>query len=424
MTISRLVVREILHSKLNFGLGLLSVVLAVGCLVGSLTLMNVHVVRMRMILEDKRIETQDKMRVLEDDIKRAMRNLGFNIVILPKDQNLSDWYADDYGAQYMPEEYVTRLAQSKIVTIEHLIPRLRQKVKWPETKWAVILVGISDRARNPSVNPYGLAVHPVPRGRIVLGHEVHQGLDLHVGDTIRFMGREFVVSDCRKELGTEEDMTIWVHLRDAQALLDKRGWINEILAFECRSAWANLPKIRAEIAKVLPDTQVIEKSSHVLAKVHAYIKVEDEGKAAVEREQEKMAHVRKTWMRFASVLDPLIIVISVVWIALLAAGNVRRRQMEIGILRTLGFRSRQILYIFLSRAVFMGLFGGFLGFLAGSFLANNCLEPVGKGSNPWMLTFHLFGLAMLVAVVVTVAASWIPAMHAARLDPAITLREE
>lgn len=72
----------------------------------------------------------------------------------------------------------------------------------------------------------------------------------------------------------------------------------------------------------------------------------------------------------------------------------------------------------------MGLFGGFLGFLAGSFLANNCLEPIGKGSNPWMFTFHLFGLAMLVAVVVTVAASWIPAMRAARLDPAITLREE
>ena len=98
MTISRLVVREILHSKLNFGLGLLSVAVAVGCLVGSLTLMKLHVTRTQMILEHKRIETQEKMRVLEDDVKEAMRKLGFNIVILPKGQNLSDWYADDYGA--------------------------------------------------------------------------------------------------------------------------------------------------------------------------------------------------------------------------------------------------------------------------------------------------------------------------------------
>jgi len=124
-------------------------------------------------------------------------------------------------------------------------------------------------------------------------------------------------------------MTIWVNLREAQELLDKRGLINEILAFECRSAWANLPKVRAEITRILPDTQVVEKSSNVLAKIHAYVKVEDEGKAAIERERENMVHLRTTWMRFASVLGPLVMVISVVWIALLAAGNVRRRQTEI-----------------------------------------------------------------------------------------------
>jgi len=51
------------------------------------------------ILEHKRNETQEKMRVLEDDVKGAMRKLGFNIIILPKGQNLSDWYADDYGGR-------------------------------------------------------------------------------------------------------------------------------------------------------------------------------------------------------------------------------------------------------------------------------------------------------------------------------------
>jgi putative ABC transport system permease protein len=424
MNISRLVLREINHSKLNFGLGLLSVAVAVGCLVGSLTLMNLHVARTQMILERKRGETQEKMRILEDDINRAMRKLGFNIVILPKNQNLSDWYADDYGARYMPEQYVARLAQSEIVTIEHLMPRIRQKVKWPETKWAVILAGVSDKAWKPATYVPGMSVDPVPRGKIVLGSEVHQGLGLNVGDRISFMGREFVVHICRKELGTEEDMTVWMNLRQAQELLDKKGLINEILACECRTAWANLLKVRAEITRILPDTQVVEKSSDVLAKIHAYVKVEDEGKAAIERERENMARLRKTWMRFATILGPLVMVISVVWIALLAAGNVRRRRMEIGILRALGFRSRQILYIFLSRAVAMGLLGGLLGFLFGSLLAGGCLEPIGEDSYQWMFTFQIFGLALFVAVVVTVAASWTPAMRAARLDPAVTLREQ
>jgi putative ABC transport system permease protein len=424
MTITRLVIKEILHSKFNFGLGLLSVAVAVACLVGSLTLMNIHVIRTRMILENKKIETQEKMQTMEEDIKKAMRKLGFNIVILPKDQNLSDWYADDYGEKYMPERYVAHLAQSKILTIDQLTPRIHRKVNWPETKWAVILVGLSDGKGCLAEHFHDLAFNPIPRGRMVLGHEVHQGLGLKVGDEIQFMGKEFIINKCRKEMGTEDDMTVWVNLQEAQELLDKEGWINEILALECRSAWANLPKVRAEITRILPDTQVVEKSSNVLAKIHTYIKVEEEGKAALEREQENISRMRATWTRFASILGPLVMVISVVWIALLTAGNVRRRQMEIGILRTLGCRSWQILYVFLSRAMLMGLFGGLLGFLAGSFFANNYQESMSQTQTGWIFSLGLFALAVLGATVIAVTASWIPAMHAARLDPAVILREE
>ena len=424
MTISRLVVKEILHRKLNFGLGLLSVAVAVGCLAGSLTLVRLHDARTQSILEQKRVETQEKMRVLEDDVTKAMQKLGFNIVILPKDQNLSDWYADDYGAKYMPEQYLARLAQSEIVTIEHLVPRLRQKVKWPETKWAVILAGTEDKAVNPSVDANELSIEAVPRGKIVLGNEVHQGLGLGIGDRIRFMGRELVVHKCQKELGTEADMTVWINLREAQELLDKKGLINEILALECRSAWANLPKVRTEITSILPDTQVIEKASDVLAKTHAYTKVEAEGKAAIERERGNMAHLKVTWMRYAKVLVSLAMVICVVWVALLALGNVRGRRMEIGLLRTLGLRSGQIVYIFLSRAIVIGVVGGIIGSLAGGFLCSNWTGPVGESSYDWMFNLNLLGLAVFVAVAITVIASCVPAILAARLDPAETLREE
>ena len=426
MTISRLVVKEILHRKLNFGLGLLSVAVAVGCLAGSLTLVKLHDARTHTILEQKRVETQEKMRVLENDVKRAMQKLGFNIVILPKDQNLNNWYADDYGAKYMPEEYLSRLEQSEIVTIEHLVPRLRQKVKWPETNWTVILAGTTDKSVNPAVdaNENDLALELVPRGKIVLGYEVQQGLGLNVGDRIRFMGSEFLVHKCHKELGTEDDMTVWVNLREAQELLDKKGSINEILAFECRSAWSDLPKVRAEITRILPDTQVIEKASNVLAKIHAYVKVEDEGKAAIERERENMAHLKVTWMRYAKVLVSLAMVICVVWVALLALGNVRGRRTEIGLLRALGLRSRQIVYIFLSRAIVIGVVGGILGSLAGGFLCSNWAGPIGENSYDWMFNLNLLGLAVFVAVAITVIASCVPAILAARLDPAEILREE
>ena len=47
-------------------------------------------------------------------------------------------------------------------------------------------------------------------------------------------GRAFRVADMLPEQGTADDETIVMHLRDAQALLDKPGKINLILALECR----------------------------------------------------------------------------------------------------------------------------------------------------------------------------------------------
>ena len=218
-------------------------------------------------------------------------------------------------------------------------------------------------------------------------------------------------------------MTVWLNLREAQVLLDKEGSISEILALECRSAWANLSKVKAEITSILPDTQVIEKASDVFAKMHAYVEVEAEGKAAIARERENLAHLKITRRRFGSVLVSLVTALCVVWVALLAFGNVRGRRMEIGILRTVGFRSRQILYIFLSRSIIMGL-GGILGFLGGISLAGNWSEPVDQSNYEWLFNLSLLGIAVFVAVAITVAASWVPAMLAARQDPAVTLREE
>ena len=151
--------------------------------------------------------------------------------------------------------------------------------------------------------------------------------------------------------------------------------------------------------------------------------MEEEGKAAIERERENMAQLRVTRTHFARILVSLVMVICVVWVALLAVGNVRRRRTEIGILRTLGFRSRQIIYIFLSRAIAIGLVGGILGFLAGGFLAGSWTEPVGESNYQWF-NVNLLVLAVFVALAITVAASWIPAILAARQDPAVALREE
>jgi putative ABC transport system permease protein len=155
---------------------------------------------------------------------------------------------------------------------------------------------------------------------------------------------------------------------------------------------------------------VIEKASKVLTSVKARTDAEKEGRAAIEREREGRATLREGRARFAGVLTALVLLVCVAWFTLLAVGNVRDRQEEIGILRALGYLSWQVFLLFMFRAAVMGLVGGVAGFAGGSL--------VGR------LDLGLLGLALAVAMAIAVAASWFPAMLAARQDPAIILSRE
>lgn len=346
MTIWSLLIREILHRKLNFALAVLSVVVASGSLIGSIALLRIHDVRTDQILEQKEAELKQSTVKLNDETRKAMLKLGFNIVILPKDQNLSDWYSEDYASKYMPEKYVDQLADSGIVTVRHLLPSLQQKIDWPERKRKIILVGARDEVPNLHKNPVKPLVEPVPKGTISLGYELHRSMDIKVGDKVTLMGREFTVHACHKERGNKDDITAWIYLPEAQELLDKSGQINAILALECLCAGEDaLPKIRKEIAAILPGTQVIERGSRALARAEARTKVAEQGMALIEKEKRNREGLRAVRERFASILTPIVVTACAVWIAVLGLTNVRVRREEIGILRAIGIRSRDILYL-------------------------------------------------------------------------------
>ena len=105
---------EIWHRKLNFAISLLSIIVLVGYTASSLTLIRAHQER-----------TAHRVSALDNEIRKITKAMGFNINILPSDQNLADFHANDFGEKTMPYEYVERLANSRYVdTINHLRPAL------------------------------------------------------------------------------------------------------------------------------------------------------------------------------------------------------------------------------------------------------------------------------------------------------------
>ena len=428
MTIWNLLIREILHRKMSFALAVLSVMVASGSLIGSVILLRIHDIHTGRLLEQKQADLEQRMAQLKDDTRKAMLKLGFNIVILPKDQNLSDWYADDYASKYMPEDYVHKLADSGIVTVRHFLPSLQQKIEWPEYKRTIILVGTRGEVPNLHKNPLKPLVQPVPPGTISLGYELHRSLEMKVGDTVELMGRQFEVHACHKVRGNKDDITAWIFLAEAQEMLDKKGKINAILALECLCTTDAVPKIREEIAGILDDTQVIERGSRAIARAEARTKVGEQARVAIEKEKIARENLRTVRERLASILTPVVVTACAVWIAVLGFTNVRARREEIGILRAIGVRSRHVMVMFVSRHVLLGVLGGALGFVAGV-LAAVYFGAAHEGTQIRMIDMDLSWAGLILASVggaaaLAVIAGWIPTMIATRQDPADVLRND
>ena len=382
MSIARLVVREISHRKINFLLSALAVAAAVACVVAQLSLLHRHDLATEKIVAAKEAETREKMARLEEDYRKITLGMGFNILILPKDQNLGDFYAEDFASKMMPEDYATRLAESRVATINHIMPSLQQKVRWEEAGRSILLMGIRGEVYVQSGKQKPL-VNPVPAGSIVLGHELHQSLKLSESDKVQLMGREFTVGKLNPARGNKDDITAWINLPEAQEMLGKPGLINGILALDCTcDTLDRLSLIRDEIARILPDTQIIEFQSQALARAEVRHRAGVEARTATEAEIQNRARLRQAREAFAATLVPLVALGSGIWIALLALGNVRDRSSEIGILRALGLRTRQVLLLFLGRALLAGFLGSLAGFLAGVLAVPRRCSPTSFPSCP------------------------------------------
>jgi hypothetical protein len=429
ISIWKCILNEIRFRKMNFILSVVSVFIASSALIASIVALRIHDEHTGIILEEKEKILSERMAALEDDTRKAMLELGFNIVILPGDQQLSDWYDRGYGTQYMPEDYVNRLAESGIIIVRHFFPTLQQKIDWPEKRRKIILVGTRGEVPNPVKGPREPLIEPVPEGFITLGYELHRSMDLKPGQNLTLMGKEFVVNECYEERGTQDDISAWIHLREAQELLGKPQLINAIQALECLCTGdVPLYKLREEITGILPGTQVIEQGGKALARAEARLKLAEQARATIEAEKQNRETLRGTREDFASFLVPVILLACGIWIAFLGLMNSRTRRSEIGIFRAFGIPAKDIMKIFLNKYFLVGICGGILGYFGGMILGivfGNAME----GRYIWIFSgfnqlLYLFLLSVAGSSILAVIAGWIPALVAARQDPAEILHSE
>lgn len=377
-----LIFKEFIHRKLNSLLSLLAIVTAVALFVSFFTTGQAS----------KRETT------------RLMRDMGFNLRIIPKETDMNKFWATGFSEHTMPEEYVSRFADHEGISYNHLVATLKRKVSWRGKE--IILTGISPKEVSPPGKKKPPMIFTIKPGTVHVGYELANSLGIEKGDVINIFGSSFTVARRLPEMGSDDDIRIYGHLHDVQRILGMEGRINEIQALECVCFMVSPEGFRAtlreQLAKVLPDAKVIEIQSIAIARQ------------------------RQRWMveRYFSLIMPFVLVVCAVWIGALAMMNVRERRYEIGIMRALGYSSSKIASLFLLKAVLTGLIGAAVGFGIGTGLALSYGPEIFKVTAKMIKP--LYGLlvwSIIAAPAFAALSSFIPAMLAVTQDPALTLRE-
>ncbi|MEO8391613.1 MAG: FtsX-like permease family protein, partial [Chloroflexota bacterium] len=104
---------------------------------------------------------------------------------------------------------------------------------------------------------------------------------------------------------------------------------------------------------------------------------------------------------------------------------VRRRTVEVAVLKTLGLQGNQITLLFLIEAVLMGIFGSLIGIVLGwglTFLIRGVAERVLATSLPFILSPAAALTGFVVGVIVTTVFGFLPTLTAGQVRPGVVLR--
>jgi putative ABC transport system permease protein len=180
--------------------------------------------------------------------------------------------------------------------------------------------------------------------------------------------------------------------------------------------------------------------AHVRVKGGADVTVAEHAKADLKAKGyyvQTSQDVQKTVTQFVNVLQSLVGVFGVITVVASVFGiintmyiSVLERTREIGLMKALGMRGKDVSWLFRLEAAWIGFLGGAIG-AVGAFVLGTAINPwltktLNLGDGNSILIFDWFQIAALIIILILVAiiAGWLPARKAAHLDPIEALRTE
>jgi putative ABC transport system permease protein len=405
MNIQKLIWQEFKHRKSQLISGLLAITLGVAVIVGIRTISVVS----------------------EKAVAINLDNLGANILVLPQAATVDNYYTADIDAPTMPEEYVDRIVTSAIEGVDNLSPKLTRRILINNQK--VVLTGIlpkNEITSKPMWQQSGLlgnnlkascapgnsenkelgykdeklqrkVIDTLGADECFVGSSIAKNLRLKELGKVDILENEFTVRRILNETGTADDDRVFIHLHKAQDLLKIENQVSAIEIMGCCNAISD--GLLSQLRNILPDTRITTIGQIVSTQIQT----------------------NKMMNKVSLIFLIIIVFVGGVSIGNFMWANVNERRREIGMLKMIGFSKGIIFRLFLSKALFLGIIGGVIGYLLGT-VAALWLGPqlAGLSVNPLP---EMFFYSLLISVVISLMGALIPTYIAGRIEPFSTMQE-
>jgi putative ABC transport system permease protein len=143
--------------------------------------------------------------------------------------------------------------------------------------------------------------------------------------------------------------------------------------------------------------------------------------------QETISSTMESMTMFLAAIAAVSLLVGAVGIANTMFTTVLEKTKEIGVMKAIGAKNRDIMTIFIMNSALVGLVGGIVGIIIGSVASLVVVLPMGggrMGGGGNLITPELVIFALLVAVGIGMVSGAIPARRASRLKPVDALRYE
>ena len=263
----------------------------------------------------------------------------------------------------------------------------------------------------------GRLLEPSDKYVAVIGSGVASGIydqDVGVNQVITINGKAVRVVGILSEEG-EGDRSIYMPIDGAVTLIDDA----ENGVYDSISIKAKNEDAVDSLTEDIVDKLMI--SRHIVSDDDRDFSV-----SASKSMAESVTEMTSSMTLFLSAIAAVSLLVGAVGIANTMFTSVLEKTKEIGTMKAIGAKNRDILMIFLFNSAMVGLVGGILGVVLGSFVSSGLQmmmggDMTGGGSG---VSFSLMLEGLTLAVLIGVISGVVPAYRASKLKPVDALRYE